>query len=84
MSTEEATTKLDGVASVSTAELGLFEVESTELHRMREARVAWKIGEASGGGLWFPAAYRPELMRVAVDACNRYGKGTHWIEERDA
>lgn len=61
--------------------------------RPKEIRVRWSVigrknleGKPINAGLWFPDSptFRRDL-EVLVESGNfAYGKGTHWIEEREA
>ena len=69
--------------SLLNAGLG-FIVDMELIKKMREARIEWRIGNAHGGGCWFPAAHAHELRKIALQMCVKYGAGTHWVAERDA
>ena len=51
---------------------------------MIEIRIAWKIGQASGHGDWVHTNNREYFLRAIKEHCEEYGKGTHWLEEREA
>lgn len=47
-----------------------------------EARIAWKIGRASGNGFWHGPLQRAYLESMLEGLNKKYGLGTHWIETR--
>ena len=51
---------------------------------MTEIRIAWKIGGASGHRPWYPVEHRESFLKALEYACEVYGDGTHWLEEREA
>lgn len=60
---------------------------------MKEIRVRWpkglhenEAGEPISGGVWFPDTpeNRKDLEIIVEAGCEVCGKGTHWLEEREA
>ena len=61
--------------------------------RPKEIRVRWSIigrknlqGKPINAGLWFPDSptFRHDLQVIVEAGNDTYGKGSHWIEEREA
>ena len=73
--------KLEGIKMEN--KLGFYFRDKHNIKWKKEISIHWKLDGVSGNGLWHPENFREEFQRNVDELCEKFGIGTHWIEERD-